>query len=240
MSIRVSNLSKTIGNQLVLNGISLNIEQGEIVGFLGPNGAGKTTTMRILTGALSYSEGSAMVCDIEVSGNRLQVSSLIGYLPENNPLYPEMYVREYIDFIAQCYKIGSGRKQRVDEIIERVGLQPEVKKKIHQLSKGYKQRVGLAQALIHNPQVLILDEPTTGLDPNQLDEIRALIIDMGKDKTVLMSTHIMQEVEAMCNRALIINKGKMVGDVNLMPYNNTDISSEKSSMEEIFRNLTKV
>ncbi|OJV42858.1 MAG: multidrug ABC transporter ATP-binding protein [Bacteroidales bacterium 36-12] len=242
MSIRVSKLYKEIGKQIVLNNISFNIDAGEVVGFLGPNGAGKTTTMRILTGALSYKSGSVQICNLEVAENRLPISKMIGYLPENNPLYHEMYVREYLDFVARCYKIKVGRQQKVEEIIERVGLPTEANKKIHQLSKGYKQRVGLAQALIHNPQVLILDEPTTGLDPIQLDDIRSLIKDIGKEKTVLLSTHIMQEVEAVCSRALIINKGEIVGDIDLKSKGDiidNELKKEDKSLEEIFKSLAK-
>lgn len=242
MSIRVSKLYKEIGKQIVLNNISFDIDAGEVVGFLGPNGAGKTTTMRILTGALSYKSGSVQICNLEVAENRLPINKMIGYLPENNPLYHEMYVREYLDFVARCYKIKVGRQQKVDEIIERVGLPTEANKKIHQLSKGYKQRVGLAQALIHNPQVLILDEPTTGLDPIQLDDIRSLIKDIGKEKTVLLSTHIMQEVEAVCSRALIINKGEIVGDIDLKSKGDiidNEVKKEDKSLEEIFKSLAK-
>lgn len=229
MSIRISNLSKSFAKQQVLKDINIDIAQGEIVGFLGPNGAGKTTTMRILMGILSYQLGSVEVCGLEVSKNTKAVSSMIGYLPENNPLYQDMYVRESLDFVAQCYGIKKDRKQRVEEMVELMGLKAEAHKKIHQLSKGYKQRVGLAQALIHDPQVLILDEPTTGLDPNQLVEIRELIKASGQDKTVLFSTHIMQEVEALCSRAIIINHGAIVGDVVL---------GDGESIEEMFRELT--
>ena len=212
MSIQLTALSKKIGNQLVLNNIHVEVGAGEVVGFLGPNGAGKTTTMRILTGSLFYDTGSVRVCGLEVRDNQLDTGAMIGYLPENNPLYPEMYVREYLDFVAQTYRIKSGRKELVEEMIERVGLQSESHKKIGQLSKGYKQRVGLAQALLPDPKVLILDEPTTGLDPNQLEEIRQLIREIGKNKTVILSTHIMQEVKAICNRVIIINKGEIVAD----------------------------
>lgn len=229
MSIRISNLSKSFAKQQVLKNINIDIAQGEIVGFLGPNGAGKTTTMRILMGVLSYQLGSVEVCGLEVSENTKAVSAMIGYLPENNPLYLDMYVRESLDFVAQCYGIKKDRKQRVEEMVELVGLKAEAHKKIHQLSKGYKQRVGLAQALIHDPQVLILDEPTTGLDPNQLVEIRELIKASGQDKTVLFSTHIMQEVEALCSRAIIINHGAIVGDVTLR---------DGESIEKMFRELT--
>ena len=212
MSITISNLSKSYGNQTVLNNISFEIGSGEVVGFLGPNGAGKTTTMRIIAGALVYETGSVQVCGLEVKGNTLQTNALIGYLPEQNPLYPEMYVKEYLLFVAESHKIGKEKEKLVDELMDKVGLRPEFHKKIGQLSKGYRQRVGLAQALIPNPKVLILDEPTTGLDPNQLEEIRTLIRELGKDRTVMLSTHIMQEIKAICNRVLIINKGEIVAD----------------------------
>ena len=212
MSITISNLSKSYANQTVLNNISFEIGSGEVVGFLGPNGAGKTTTMRIIAGALVYETGSVQVCGLEVKGNTLQTNALIGYLPEQNPLYPEMYVKEYLLFVAESHKIGKEKEKLVDELMDKVGLRPEFHKKIGQLSKGYRQRVGLAQALIPNPKVLILDEPTTGLDPNQLEEIRTLIRELGKDRTVMLSTHIMQEIKAICNRVLIINKGEIVAD----------------------------
>jgi ABC-2 type transport system ATP-binding protein len=212
VSISISNISKSYGEQTVLNHINFEIGTGEVVGFLGPNGAGKTTTMKILTGALPYSSGSAKICGLEVSENQLLTSGMVGYLPEQNPQYTDMYVKEYLLFVAETYKLGKAKQQRVDELIDLVGLRPEFYKKIGQLSKGYRQRVGLAQALIPNPKVLILDEPTTGLDPNQLEEIRTLIREIGKDKTVLLSTHIMQEIKAICNRVIIINKGEIVAD----------------------------
>ncbi|NLK47508.1 MAG: ATP-binding cassette domain-containing protein [Bacteroidales bacterium] len=233
MSIQIAGLSKKIGKQLVLNNISFDIGAGEIVGFLGPNGAGKTTTMRILTGSLAYEIGSVRICGLEVKENRTQTNALIGYLPENNPLYPEMYVREYLDFIAGIYGIKSERKALIEEMIERVGLSPEVHKKIKQLSKGYKQRVGLAQALLPDPKVLILDEPTTGLDPNQLEEIRTLIKGAGQDKTVMLSTHILQEVKALCNRVIIINKGEIAADTKLVMG-----ESEDMALEEMFKTIT--
>ena len=213
MSISISSLSKKYGTQTVLNNIDLQIGEGEVVGFLGPNGAGKTTCMKIITGSLAYDDGTVKVCGLEVKDNELAVKSLIGYLPEQNPLYPEMYIKEYLLFVAGIYKIDNADAQ-VEALIEQVGLMPERHKKIAQLSKGYKQRVGLAQALMHNPQVLVLDEPTTGLDPNQLEEIRNLIRTIGKDKTVLLSTHIMQEIKAICNRVIIINKGNIVADLS--------------------------
>ena len=212
MSISISNLSKKYGNQTVLSNINIEIGEGEVVGFLGPNGAGKTTTMKILAGALGYETGSVRICGMQVFENQLKTSSLVGYLPEQNPQYAEMYVKEYLLFVAETYKLGKEKEQRVNELIDKVGLRPEFHKKIGQLSKGYRQRVGLAQALIPNPKVLILDEPTTGLDPNQLEEIRSLIREIGKDKTVLLSTHIMQEIKAICNRVIVINKGEIVAD----------------------------
>lgn len=212
MSIAISNLSKHYGTQQVLKEISFSIGKGEIAGFLGPNGAGKTTTMRILAGALEYENGSVKICDNEVRNNPMKTKENVGYLPEQNPLYTDMYVKEYLLFTAETYKLGKGKYARVDEVIDLVGLRPEFQKKIGQLSKGYRQRVGLAQALIHDPEVLILDEPTTGLDPNQLVEIRNLIKEIGKNRTVLFSTHIMQEIEATCNRVIIINKGEIVAD----------------------------
>lgn len=212
MSISISGLSKKYGKQTVLNNINFEIDEGEVVGFLGPNGAGKTTTMKIIAGALAYETGSVKIGGLEVNENQLQTSSLVGYLPEQNPLYPEMYVKEYLLFVVETHGIKKGKHKLVNELIEKVGLQPEFHKKIGQLSKGYRQRVGLAQALIHNPKVLILDEPTSGLDPNQLEEIRSLIRETGKNKTVLLSTHIMQEIRAICNRVIVINKGEIVAD----------------------------
>ena len=212
MSVSISNLSKNYGEQKVLNNIGFEIGEGEVVGFLGPNGAGKTTTMKIIAGTLSYNTGSVKVCGLEVKNNTLQTNALIGYLPEQNPLYTEMYVKEYLLFVAETHGIKKDREKLVNEQIEKVGLTPEFHKKIGQLSKGYRQRVGLAQALVPNPKVLILDEPTTGLDPNQLEEIRNLIRELGKDRTVILSTHIMQEIKAICNRVIIINKGEIVAD----------------------------
>lgn len=231
MSISISNLSKKYGNQTVLNSINFEIGQGEIVGFLGPNGAGKTTTMKILAGALGYDTGSVKICGLEVRHNSLKTAAMIGYLPEQNPLYPEMYVKEYLLFVAETYGLGKEKYQRVEDLIDKVGLRPEFQKKIGQLSKGYKQRVGLAQALIPNPQVLILDEPTTGLDPNQLEEIRDLIREIGKDKTVLLSTHIMQEIKAICNRVIVINKGEIAADYS--DLSKINIFSENSFHFEI-------
>jgi ABC-2 type transport system ATP-binding protein len=212
MSIEVKNLSKVYGRQKALNNISFKIEKGEIVGFLGPNGAGKSTMMKILTTYIDASEGEANVSDFNVTTNSKSVQQVVGYLPEHNPLYLDMYVKEYLEFNAGVYNIS---KSRIAEVIELTGLSPESHKKIGQLSKGYRQRVGLANALLHNPEVLILDEPTTGLDPNQLVEIRHLIKSLGKEKTVFLSTHIMQEVEAICDRVIIINKGEIVADKKL-------------------------
>lgn len=211
MSIKVENITKTYGAQNALDNISFSINSGEIVGFLGPNGAGKSTTMKILTSYISPTAGKAEVCGLDVVDNSIEVRKKIGYLPEHNPLYLDMYVKEYLEFVAGIHKL-SNKKERVDEMIEMVGLTLERKKKIGTLSKGYRQRVGLAQAIIHNPEVLILDEPTSGLDPNQLEDIRALITKLGKEKTVMLSTHIMQEVEAICDRIVIINQGKLVAD----------------------------
>jgi len=212
MSITVTNITKTYGEQKALDGVSFEIKKGEIVGFLGPNGAGKSTMMKILTTYLSPSEGDAAVNGFSIAEASTDVQKSVGYLPEHNPLYLEMYVKEYLSFNAEIY--GSSKEQ-VAQVIQQTGLTPEAHKKIGQLSKGYRQRVGLANALLHNPDVLILDEPTTGLDPNQLIEIRELIKSLGKSKTVLLSTHIMQEVEAICDRVIIINKGKIVLDKQL-------------------------
>lgn len=212
MSIQVEKLTKIYGTQRALDEISFEAKQGEILGFLGPNGAGKSTTMKILTGYIPQTSGMAKVCGFDVSTQTMEVKKHIGYLPELNPLYTDMFVKEYLMFSAEIQGLGKQAKVRVEEMIERVGLSLERKKKIGQLSKGYKQRVGLAQAMLHNPKVLILDEPTSGLDPNQVVEIRDLIKEIGQDKTVLLSTHIMQEVESMCNRVIIINRGKIVAD----------------------------
>nr|WP_315174931.1 gliding motility-associated ABC transporter ATP-binding subunit GldA [uncultured Flavobacterium sp.] len=212
MSIEVTNLSKSYGAQKAIDSITFSVKKGEIVGFLGPNGAGKSTLMKILTTYLAADEGVALVNDKNVISDTKEVQKIIGYLPEHNPLYLDLYVREYLAFNADVYKVPSSR---IQEVIELTGLTPESHKKIGQLSKGYRQRVGLANALLHNPEVLILDEPTTGLDPNQLVEIRNVIKNVGKDKTVFLSTHIMQEVEAICDRVIIIDKGKIVADKKL-------------------------
>ncbi|MFN9321612.1 MAG: gliding motility-associated ABC transporter ATP-binding subunit GldA [Chitinophagales bacterium] len=211
MSIEVQNLSKRYDEQLALNNISFQIQKGAIVGVLGPNGAGKSTTMKILTGFIPQTSGSAKVAGFDTVVAPLEVKRRVGYLPESNPLYKDMYVKEYLHYVATIFALPNPYA-KVQEMISMTGLTKEQDKKIHQLSKGYKQRVGIAQAIIHNPEVLILDEPTSGLDPNQLDEIRKLILKIGKEKTVLLSTHIMQEVEAMCERVIIINKGEIVAD----------------------------
>ncbi|HRH67374.1 MAG TPA: gliding motility-associated ABC transporter ATP-binding subunit GldA [Bacteroidia bacterium] len=214
MSVLVSNISKNYGSQKALDDVSFNVQGGQVVGFLGPNGAGKSTMMKIITCFIPQTSGTATVCGYDVSENSLEVRKVVGYLPEHNPLYLEMYVKEYLEFIAGLHHLAGTKKARISEMIEITGLKAEQNKKIGALSKGYRQRVGLAQALIHDPKVLILDEPTSGLDPNQLSEIRSLIQSIGKEKTVILSTHIMQEVEAICDRVIIINKGKIVADEN--------------------------
>ena len=215
MSIEVKGLLKIYGAQKAVNNISFKVDKGEIVGFLGPNGAGKSTTMKIITGYLQQTGGSAFVCGINVADEPLEAKKKIGYLPEANALYYDMYVKEYLGFIAEVHKLNGKTKQRIEKVIQLTGLSVESKKKIGQLSKGYKQRVGLASALIHDPEVLILDEPTSGLDPNQIIEIREVIKKQGQDKTVLFSTHILQEVEAICDRVIIINNGILVADDKL-------------------------
>lgn len=210
--ITLSNIQKQYGAQIVLRNVSIEIPKGEIVAFLGPNGAGKSTTMKIMTGLVSADAGNVSVCGFDIRKDLMEVKRRIGYLPENNPLYPDMYVREYLEFVAGFYDMRGKTKQRVSELIEQIGLTSEAHKQIGQLSKGYRQRVGLAQALIHDPEVLILDEPTTGLDPNQLVEIRRFIKELSVQKTVILSTHILQEAAAMCDRALIIHKGEIVAD----------------------------
>jgi len=211
MSILVKDLTKIYGAQRAIDNISFEIKSGEVVGFLGPNGAGKSTTMKILTCFIPPTSGEASVCGIKVDEDPFAVKQKVGYLPENNPLYLDMYVKEYLQFIAGIHRLPN-KKQSVERMIDAVGLELEQHKKIGALSKGYRQRVGLAQAMIHDPEVLILDEPTSGLDPNQLEEIRALIVKIGKEKTVMLSTHIMQEVEAICNRIIIINRGHIVAN----------------------------
>jgi ABC-2 type transport system ATP-binding protein len=214
MSIRISGLTKSYGSHKAIDNITFSVEKGEIVGFLGPNGAGKSTTMKIITGYLKAESGNVLVSDKDVSLDPIAVKNRIGYLPESNPLYYDMYVREYLHFLADVHRIQN-KKNKTEQSIEKVGLMKEANKKIGQLSKGYKQRVGLAAALIHDPEVLILDEPTTGLDPNQIIEIREVIRSLGKEKTVLFSSHILQEVEAICKRVVIIHKGSLVADDQL-------------------------
>ena len=233
MSIVLKDLTKTYGSQRALDNISFSIDSGEIVGFLGPNGAGKSTTMKILCGYIPQTSGLAQIMGMEVSKDPISVKKRIGYLPELNPLYPDMYVAEYLKFISDIHKI-KGSKEAIERVIESTGLSLERKKKIGQLSKGYKQRVGLAQALLNDPDVLILDEPTSGLDPNQVTEIRKLILSLGKDKTILLSSHIMQEVEAMCSRVIIINKGKIVADDKVEVVKQT-LSKNKSTTVVKFR-----
>jgi gliding motility-associated ABC transporter ATP-binding subunit gldA len=210
MSVEVQNLTKVYGEQVAVNAINFRLEKGEITGFLGPNGAGKSTTMKMLTGALIPTSGEVRIGEVNILSQPLEAKKCIGYLPEHNPLYTEMYVREYLSFIADLYP--NVPKGRVEEVIALTGLSPESHKKIEQLSKGYRQRVGLASALLHDPEILILDEPTTGLDPNQLTEIRHIIRELGKHKTVLLSSHIMQEIQAVCDRVIVIHKGNIVLD----------------------------
>ena len=226
MSIRVEKITKVYGSQTVLNEVSFSLKKGEIVGLLGPNGAGKSTLMKIITCYIPPSSGQAFVNDFNVALNPIEVKQCIGYLPENNPLYTDMYIKEYLEFIAGIHRLEGHAAKRVAKMIELTGLGPEQHKKIGTLSKGYRQRVGLAQALIHDPEVLILDEPTSGLDPNQLLEIRNLIREIGKEKTVILSTHIMQEVEAICGRAIIIHQGNIVADdstAHLSSFRSSDV-----------------
>ncbi|KQS35878.1 ATP-binding cassette domain-containing protein [Pedobacter sp. Leaf194] len=234
MSISVRNLSKHYDKQRAVDSISFEAKPGRILGFLGPNGAGKSTTMRMLTGYLEPTSGDAEISGKNILTSAIEAKKQIGYLPENTPVYTEMYVKEFLRFIGQTYQLKN-LPARVDEVIKMVGLTPEQHKKIGMLSKGYRQRVGLAQAIIHNPAVLILDEPTSGLDPNQLVDIRALIKELGKNKTVVISTHIMQEVEAICDDVIIINKGKIVANDTLTGIKQTH---SQHSLEEIFRTLT--
>lgn len=241
MSIEVQNISKSYGAQKALDNVSFSVKKGEIVGFLGPNGAGKSTLMKILTTYINSDEGKASVNGNDVNENQKAVQQSVGYLPEHNPLYLDLYVREYLEFNADVYKVA---KSRIEEVIQLTGLAVESHKKIGQLSKGYRQRVGLATALLHNPDVLILDEPTTGLDPNQLVEIRNVIKNVGKNKTVFLSTHIMQEVEAICDRVIIINNGKIVTDKKLdklvsdIVEQVIEVEFDKEVNEALFTNLS--
>jgi ABC-2 type transport system ATP-binding protein len=234
LSIEVESLSKHYGSQIAVNAISFKAVPGRIMGFLGPNGAGKSTTMKMLTGYLQPNSGKVHVGGFNVLTQGMEVKRIMGYLPENTPLYTDMYVKEFLSFAGQTYQL-SNLNRIVAEVIERVGLGPEQHKKIGQLSKGYRQRVGLAQAIVHDPRVLILDEPTSGLDPNQLADIRKLIKELGKDKTVVFSTHIMQEAEAVCDDVVIINKGNIVANSSL-----ADLKKDQDStlLEDIFRKLT--
>ena len=234
MSIKVKHLAKYYGLQKAVDDISFEANPGKILGFLGPNGAGESTTMRMLTGYLSPTSGIAEINGKPISKQDINFKKEIGYLPENTPLYTDMYVREFLTFVGETYGLEN-LANRVDEVIKEVGLTPEQNKKIGMLSKGYKQRVGLAQAIIHQPKVLILDEPTSGLDPNQLTEIRSLIKDLGKEKTVIISTHIMQEVEALCDEIVIINKGKIVANSSLAELK---LQYSTLSLEDIFKKLT--
>ena len=232
MSIAVHDVEKKFGEQRALKGVSLRLEKGEVVGLLGPNGAGKSTLMRLVTGHLPPTSGRIKVCGFDVMDQPLETKRRVGYLPERNPLHEEMYVREYLRFVAGVHGVAN-KNERVDAVIDEVGLTPEVHKQIGQLSKGYRQRVGLAQALVHDPEVLILDEPTSGLNPNQLVDIRALIRRLGKDRTVILSTHIMQEVEAMCDRVVLIRLGEIVADAPLSEFVAAD-----GGLEAQFKALT--
>jgi ABC-2 type transport system ATP-binding protein len=229
MSIEVKNLTKLYGEQKAIDQVSFTVNKGEIVGFLGPNGAGKSTTMKIITGYLQPDQGEAFVSGVDVKKEPLTARAKIGYLPEANPLYYDMYIREYLDFVADIHRVAN-KKEKIDSVIQTVGLTVESKKRIGQLSKGFKQRVGLAAALIHDPEVLILDEPTTGLDPNQIIEIREVIKSLGQNKTVLFSSHILQEVEAICDRVIIINRGQMVANDKLSNLRN---QSQKSNLMKV-------
>ena len=230
MSLQIINLSKKFGSQTALNGINIEIGNSEIIGLLGPNGAGKSTLMKSIVGALKIDEGQILFNGKDITANETEAKKNMGFLPENNPLYPEMYVKEYLNFVADLHKIP---KERIDEVIELVGITPEKSKKISQLSKGYKQRVGLAQAILHSPDLLILDEPTNGLDPNQIIEIRNVIKEIGKEKTVILSTHIMQEVEALCSRVILIHQGKILQDSPI-----SEFKGKFASLEEAFQSYT--
>lgn len=240
MSIKINHVSKRYDRQLALNDVNLEIEKGKIVGLLGPNGAGKSTLMKIITCFIPPTEGSVSVEGFDTLENPMEVRRCVGYLPEHNPLYLEMYVREYLEFVAGIHHItGKKAQNRIDEMIEKTGLTAEIRKRIGALSKGYRQRVGLAQAMMHDPSVLILDEPTSGLDPNQLVDIRGLITDIGKEKTVLLSTHIMQEVEAMCPDIIIINKGVVVANDTIENIKMNVMHKKDASIEECFHALTQ-
>ncbi len=230
MSLQIIHLNKKFGEQVALNNINLEIGNSEIIGLLGPNGAGKSTLMKSIVGVLKIDEGQILFNGNDVTENEITTKKNMGFLPENNPLYPEMYVKEYLNFVADIHQIS---KERVDEVIELVGITPEKSKKISQLSKGYKQRVGLAQAILHSPDLLILDEPTNGLDPNQIIEIRNVIKEIGRQKTVILSTHIMQEVEALCSRVILIHQGNIIQDSQIEEF-----KGKYGSLEEAFANYT--
>lgn len=230
MSLQIIHLNKKFGEQVALNDINLEIGNSEIIGLLGPNGAGKSTLMKSIVGVLKIDEGQILFNGNDVTENEITTKKNMGFLPENNPLYPEMYVKEYLNFVADIHQIS---KERVDEVIELVGITPEKSKKISQLSKGYKQRVGLAQAILHSPDLLILDEPTNGLDPNQIIEIRNVIKEIGRQKTVILSTHIMQEVEALCSRVILIHQGNIIQDSQIEQF-----KGKYGSLEEAFANYT--
>lgn len=231
MGIIIKDLTKKYGNQLALDKVSFSIKNGEVVGLLGPNGAGKSTLMKSITNAINPDTGDILINDFHVTNSPIETKEMIGFLQENNPLYMEMYVKEYLEFVTNVRKVP---KTKIDEVIEKVGLTPEKYKKINQLSKGYKQRVGLAQAIISSPEILILDEPTNGLDPNQILEIRDVIREIGKEKTVILSTHIMQEVEALCSRVILLNKGKVIADQTIEEFR-----GQYSNLEEAFHTLTQ-
>lgn len=231
MSLQIINLTKKFGEQIALNTINIEINNNEIIGLLGPNGAGKSTLMKSIIGALKIDQGGILFDGKDIRENEIAVKKKMGFLPENNPLYREMYVKEYLNFIAELHQIS---KERIDEVIDLVGITPEKSKKISQLSKGYQQRVGLAQAILHSPDLLILDEPTNGLDPNQIIEIRNVIKQIGKEKTVILSTHIMQEVEALCTRVILIHEGNIIQDTNI-----EDFKGKYGSLEEAFASYTQ-
>lgn len=233
LSIDIKGITKFYGEQKALNNINLSINKGEVVGLLGPNGAGKSTLLKIITSFIPPSEGTVKIDGLDIQENSLEIRKRIGYLPENNPLYNEMYIKEYLEFVLNTYPTKGNTKDTVNKIIKLTGLEPEKRKKIGALSKGYKQRVGLAQALIHNPDILILDEPTSGLDPNQLVEIRKIIRDLGEKKTIILSTHIMQEVEAICNRVIIIDHGEVVADD--IPSNLSNTINKSTSYKVEFK-----
>lgn len=232
MVLEIVNLSKKFGSQTALHQLNINIHQNEIIGLLGPNGAGKSTLMKSIVGAIKVDEGQILFNGKDITENEIEVKKQIGFLPENNPLYPEMFVREYLEFVADIHKVPSGR---VDKVIDLVGITPEKSKKINQLSKGYRQRVGLAQAILHSPDLLILDEPTNGLDPNQILEIRNLIKEIGKEKTVILSTHIMQEVEALCTRVILLHEGNILQNAPI-----DDFKGKFNSLEEAFQQYTSI